>query len=290
MVIFSSSDYFEQIYESLTKAGFKIDYLVTECPKPAGRGLKICPNPAHCFAQSVNLPVITDLIDLSHQRPTTGDKRPYDLGLIHAYGQIIPQNIIDKFEHGILNIHPSLLPKYRGASPIITPILNGDKKTGYSIILTDANCDTGAIVAQKEVNISENDTHDTLREKIMTLAISDLPEIIKDYLSVKIKLRQQSEKLATMTSKIKKSDGLISESDNAKIAYNKIRAFSPWPKAYFIIDGKRIIIHAAKLEDNKISLLTVQLEGRNKINFSDFKRGYSGLLTKFPKFVRITEE
>jgi len=280
MIIFSSSPYFKKIYETLSDAGFKIDCLITESPKPAGRGLRLTKNPAHEFADEVGL-------STSFSQPIAGS---FDLGLIHAYGKIIPQNVIDKFKHGILNIHPSLLPKYRGASPIISPILNGDKKTGYSIILTDKKCDTGDIVAQQEIDISDNDTHDTLREKIMTLAINDLPRVLKDYLEGKIKLRPQDESQTSMTSKVKKSDGQILERESVRSAYNKIRAFSDWPKAFFIIDGKRIIVHSAIMVGEKIDLISVQVEGKNKISFLDFKHGYASLLTKLPKFVRITEE
>lgn len=290
MVIFSSSPYFKQIYETLTKAGFKVDILVTECPKPAGRKLKICPNPAYLFAKTIGLPILApEKLDLEYFSKYKIPNTKYfsDIGLIHAYGQIIPQSFIDKFEHGILNIHPSLLPKYRGASPIISAILNGDKKTGYSIILTDATCDTGKIVAQKKVNILANDTHDTLRQKIMTLAIADLPKIIKDFLGGKITPYPQNEKFATLTSKIKKSDGLITKNNSTQTAFNKIRAFSDWPKAYFEIDGKRIIVHSAKIENSKLLIDVIQLAGKNKVKFAEFKNGYADLLTKMPNFVKV---
>jgi methionyl-tRNA formyltransferase len=195
--------------------------------------------------------------------------------------------VINKFKHGILNIHPSLLPKYRGASPIISAILNGDEKTGYSIILTDTTCDTGKIVAQEQVAILENDDHNTLKEKIMNLAIKNLPEIIKEFLAGKITPYPQNEKFATLTSKIKKTDGLILASDNARTAFNKIRAFSDWPKAYFEIDNKRIIVHSAKIENSKLLINEIQLAGKNKVKFSEFRNGYSDLLTKMPDFVNI---
>lgn len=289
MIIFSSSIYFEPIYKSLTKAGFKIDFLVTESPKCAGRGQKICQNPAHIFAKNIGLPIITDLKSFSNTPYEIRDTK-YEISLVFAYGKIISQDVINKFKYGILNIHPSLLPKYRGATPVQTAILNGDKKTGFSIIKINPKCDCGDILNQERVAISDDDNFETLLGKIMNRAVNKLPEILKKYLCGKIKPTKQDEAAATYTQKISKSDGEILKSEGAREVMRKIRAYSLWPKAYFIIDGKRVIVHEAKLVNGKISLMSLQVEGKNKISFSDFKQGYSGLLTKFPKFVRITEE
>jgi len=337
MIVFSSSKYFEQIYKALTKADFKIDSLVSECPKPAGRGLKICPNPAQIFAEKINLPVITDLKYLPNYKLQTTNYKPFDLGLIFAYGQIIPDKIIEKFKYGILNIHPSLLPKYRGPTPLQTALLNGDQKTGFSIIKICGKCDAGDIIFQEEVEITLEDDCGNLMEKVMKNAIAALPKVCQKYISgesqpveprrqesaappvlrraepseahppsprlrgdypVRIHpqtgvwgvLRRrvkQNESEATYTKKLNKSDGLISRNDNAQTTLNKIRAFSIWPKAYLMIDGKKIIFYSGKIENGKLAIGEIQMAGKNRMSFSQFKNGYGELLTKMPDFVKV---
>jgi len=290
MVIFSSSENFEPLHETLASSGLKIDLLITECPKPAGRGLKVCQNPAHHFAEKKSIKIFCpEKLDqeFALKLEELIKQNKIKLGLISAYGKIIPQNIIDLFPRGIINIHPSLLPKYRGCSPITAAILNGESETGYSFLLTNKSCDCGPILANGKIKISPDDTHTTLKTKIFKAAHAKLPEIINKYLKDEIRPTTQSNKNSSYTPKIKKSDGLISENGTAEIADRKIRAFNEWPRAFIKTDDKRIIIHKAKARNGFLSLEEVQVEGKNKINFSDFKRGYAYLLTKLPKFVKI---
>jgi methionyl-tRNA formyltransferase len=209
------------------------------------------------------------------------------IGVICSFGQIIPSNILNLFPYGILNIHPSLLPKYRGASPIASAILSGDKVTGYTVILARAGLDTGPVVGQKQVSISSSDDHESLKRKIMSEVQHDLPQIISNYLTGVTKPKPQKIKGVTYTKKFKKTDGEISNADDAVSADRKIRAFSRWPKAYLMLGGKRLIVHSAHLNKNKLALDQIQLEGKRVMDFADFRRGYPNLLTKMPKFVSL---
>jgi methionyl-tRNA formyltransferase len=290
MIIFSSDNNFETIYRALKKSEQKIEYLITECPKPKGRGLMICQNPAHSVAAKVKIKTLTP--DRLDEKFVTDLKKiilseNIELGLVSAYGKILPQELIDIFPRGILNIHPSLLPKFRGATPIASAILEGETETGFTIMKVVAKCDCGPIVAQKRVTISPDDNHTTLKAKIFSTLENDLPDIIEKYLSGKISLTPQDERHATTTKKINKADGRLTQNDTAVSAARKIRALNEWPRAFLVIGEKRFIINEARLAGDKLEILKIQPEGKKSLSFDDFRRGYTNLLTKFPKFVRI---
>lgn len=293
MIIFSSDKYFKEIYEALTGAGFKIGALITEPPKPAGRGLKITKNPAHKFAEFNGLTVLTpekldnnfsESLATAYRLQTTDSP-----AFLFAYGKIIPPQLINIFKRGILNLHPSLLPKYRGATPIQSAILNNEKETGWSIIKISEGLDDGDIIYQGETKILSNDNYDSVREKIISAALIKLPRIVFNYIAGKIEPIKQNNADATLTSKIKKSDAEITKNDNAVSADCKIRAFSVWPKAYMVLNEKRVIVHKAHIEHDHLILDEIQVEGKNKINFTDFQRGYPNLLTFLPSFVSILD-
>ena len=289
IIIFSSNDSLEVVFDCLSQ-NFKISGLVTEPPKPQGRGLKVCPNIAHSFAKSKGLPVLAppkfDEAATEKIRDFISDNN-ITLGLSSAYGKIIPQRIIDLFKSGIINIHPSLLPKYRGPSPIVTSILNRDKESGYSIIKIDAGCDTGDLIAQSKVQVGANDSQADLKKRILTKVCNDLPEIINGYLSGQISPSKQKHDQATYTQKIKKSDAEILDTDTASQALGKILAYSEWPKAFLVIGNERIIIHRAHKAKDNLVIDVIQLEGKRAMSFSDFKNGYPKLLTELPDFVNI---
>jgi len=289
MIFFSSDPDFKHFYESFTKYGLEIDLLVTEPPKKQGRKMQITPNPAHQFAEESGLKVLT----FSKLDPSAAscikDQIPSDgLGFIFAYGKIIPEEIIELFKNGILNIHFSLLPEYPGASPIQQALLDNKKKTGYSIFKITKLLDQGLILAQGDVQISPVDNFESLRSKIIQKSLEILPAIIDKYLKSEAKLTEMPAlNKESFTHRIKKSDGLLTDADTAQSAYNKTRAFSRWPKTYFEIEGKRLILHQASLEDEQLVIEKIQPEGKKPMNFDQFKNGYQTLLTKLPKFVKV---
>lgn len=288
MIFFSSDPEFKSFHKKFLAQGLKIDLLVTESPKKQGRNMTLKPNPAYQYAIDQNLKV--KFFDSLDQKASDEIKELIGadkLGFIFAYGKIIPQKIIDLFENGILNIHFSLLPEYPGASPIQQALLDSKDYTGYTIFEITKNLDQGKLLYQKKILIKPDDTFDSLRSRIIEQATTELPELIKKYLSNEIKLGKMPSVSASFTRKISKKDGLVTNDDSAKSAYNKFRAYSRWPKTYIMIDNKRFIVHEARLIEGKLEILKIQPEDKKVMDFRDFANGYSGLLTKLPSFVKI---
>jgi methionyl-tRNA formyltransferase len=288
MIFFSSDQDFEIFYKSFLDQGLKIDLLVTESPKKQGRKMQIRANPAHQFAEGKVEIMAFERLD----EKATKEIKKYigedKLGFIFAYGKLIPENIINLFENGILNIHFSLLPEYPGASPIQQAILDKKNKSGYTVFEITKFLDRGKLLFQEPIKISDDDSFDSLRSRIIERASKDLPKIIKRYLNWEIALTDMPKSEQPFTKRISKSQGEISSKDSAISAYNKYRAFSRWPKIYMMIEGKRFIINEAKLTNNKFEIIKIQPEGKNPMSFNEFKNGHQTLLTKIPEFVKLS--
>lgn len=213
------------------------------------------------------------------------DQNP-DLILICNYGHILKKEELEKPALGCLNIHPSLLPKYRGPSPIRTALLNGDKETGVTVFKLDEQIDHGPLLSQIKTKIKLNDDFLTLSKRLSELAADLVVKTIPLYTSELVKPKEQNHIEATTTKKIKKEDAEIDVTKTPLQIYNQIRAFSGWPVAYLKFNGERFLIHEASFdkERQRIVLKTVQLEGKKKLNFEEFKRGYRKDLT-LPNFM-----
>jgi len=289
MIIFSSNHHFETLYNCL-KDDFEIKALVTAPPKPMGRGLKKSPNEAHRFAIKQDLKVFL-FPQLNRKSGSIIqnfiESNNIKYALVDAYGKIIPRHIINLFHPGILNIHPSLLPRYRGPAPLSSAILNRDSKSGYTIIQIDDGCDTGDIVAQQEVEILPDDSYSSLERKIYDKLHERLSQIIKKYYRLEIKPTKQSNKGVIVTKKVSADSARLTSDDRAETAYAKYLAYEKWPKPYFIIDNKRFIVTKASLKCEKLEIATILPEGKGEMSFRDFKNGYQKLLTKLPDFVKL---
>ncbi|OGF69348.1 methionyl-tRNA formyltransferase [Candidatus Giovannonibacteria bacterium RIFCSPLOWO2_02_FULL_45_14] len=171
-----------------------------------------------------------------------------DLGVIAYYGKIIPRKTLEIPKHGFINIHPSLLPRYRGPSPVRTAILAGDKITGVTIHITVPKVDAGPIIAQKEFPINPEDNYEALEEKLFREAAGMLPRAIEDWLSGKIILKEQDESKATYTKIIKTEDGHINWGRTPEEILRQIRALSPNPGVFTFFEKKRLLILKAKTE------------------------------------------
>ena len=290
IAVFSSDQYFEIIFESLNNHRIKVDFLVTESEKPSGRGRVMTKNAAHKTAQSVGLTVETfDKLDdksLAKLKKLIDDNKT-KLGFVFSYGKIIPEEFINLFELGIINVHFSILPKYRGAAPLQGALLNADKKTGLTFFLIDKDLDTGKLLQQIEFDIYDDDDFESIKDRAPTITAENLPALITGYINGDIKPYEQNSGGVSYVGEIKKSDGLITSEDSAQTALNKIRAFSVWPKAYFILEGKRVIVHKATIDNERLEITLIQVEGKGPVSFDDFKRGYPRLLTLLPDFVNI---
>lgn len=207
-----------------------------------------------------------------------------DLIVVANFGRILTKEELAKPAFGCLNIHPSLLPKYRGPSPIQTVLLNNEKETGVTIFKMDEMIDHGPLLSQVKIKIKNNDDFNSLNKKLAKLAADLIIKTIPLYTSEQIKPKEQNHELATHTKKIKKEDAEIDWTQTALKINNQIRAYVGWPIAYTMLDGKRFLIHKARLDNEKLVLDEVQLEGKKQMKFEEFKRGYRQDLT-LPKFV-----
>ncbi len=215
-----------------------------------------------------------------------------DLVIVASYGKIIPKKILEIPKYGALNVHPSLLPKYRGPSPIQTTIINGDKKTGVTIILMDEKIDHGPILAQQEWKIpNSNDqipnksqipmtkiTYEELNKKLAELGVKLLIEIIPKWINGEIKAKPQDDSKATYTKILKRENGKIDWSKPDREIERQIRAFNPWPGTFTFIKHKnktlRIKVLEANLKNKKLIIKKLQPEGKKPMTFEEFKRGY----------------
>ena len=214
--------------------------VVSQPDKPRGRDLKLQPTPVKALALAEGLPVLQPararhedfIVELRALQP--------DLIVVAAYGQILPQAILELPRFGCINVHTSLLPKYRGAAPIQWAILNGDAESGVTIMKMDAGLDTGPMLTQVTTPITPADNAQTLHDRLAELGGALLVQTIPDYVAGKITARPQPAEGATYARKISKEDGLIGWTQTATILFNRIRGFTPWPGAFTHLqsDGK----------------------------------------------------
>jgi len=274
-LFFGTGDFAVKILDILHQNNLIPELIITTPDKPKGRNLKLQPPPVKLWAEKNNIPYTTD-----YSRLTTD----YNLFIIADYGKIIPKKILDIPKYGALNIHPSLLPKFRGPSPIQSFILSGEKETGVTIILMDEQVDHGPIVAISSLKPQiSNLYYKELEEKLAELGGELLIKIIPDWIDGKIKLQEQKHSQATFTEKIAKEDGLINAGDLPEIIERKVRAFTPWPGAYSFADDKRIIITETELKNGKLAIKRIKPEGKNEMSFEDFLRGHPYFSTKGTK-------
>jgi methionyl-tRNA formyltransferase len=283
--------------------GYEIVTVITRPDKPVGRGKEIVYSPVKVFVLSQGIPVWQPG---SLKRPENIEALSAyqaDLYIVAAFGQILPQAVLDLPRYGTLNIHASLLPKYRGVSPISEAILQGDTETGVTIMLLDAGVDTGPTLLQHALPISDDDTTGSLTIKLAALGASALLEVLPLWVQAKITPQPQDEQLASYTRMLRKEDGEIVWNHPAEVLARAVRAFTPWPSAYTNWSGKRLKIisaHAVPSEptleakpgtvnqrkENDRQILSVvtgkgllivdklQLEGKKVMNADEFLRGY----------------
>ena len=260
------------------------DLIVSTPDKASGRKLKLTPPPSKIWADENNIktlqPQKLDESFLNELEKVLPEDKKWDLFIVAAYGKIIPQTVLNLPKYGTLNVHPSLLPKFRGPSPIHSAILEGEKETGVSIMLLDAEMDHGPIIAREkfilwENSISELPNKSDLEKQLARLGGKMLAEIIPRWLNGEIKAQEQNHNEATYCEKLKSSDGLINLEDDPILNFRKIQAFDKWPKAHFFKNKKRIIIKKARFENNpklsvgqnKLVIEKILPEGGQEINY-----------------------
>lgn len=211
---------------------FQVVAVVTQPDKPKGRDLKLTPSPVKVLAEKLNLPVLQPLKARDEKFITELRELKPDLMVVVAYGQILPQVMLDLPPHGCLNVHTSLLPKYRGAAPIQWAIADGNAETGVTIMKMDAGLDAGPILSIRRTPILPTDDSQVLHDRLAQLGAELLVETIPGYVAGKIQTQPQPVEGSTYAAKIKKEDGQIDWSLPAETIWNRLRAFTPWPGAF----------------------------------------------------------
>ena len=226
---------------SLIQAGHEIKLVITQPDRPAGRGKKLTPPPVKVFARDHGLPCLQpEKIRRDEQVLEALRQAEPEVNVVVAYGQIIPASIIYLPPFKTLNVHFSLLPKYRGAAPVQWAILNGDRKTGVTIMELNEKMDEGPILAQREVEILSGETARELETRLSYLGARLLIETLARI--NEIERVEQNPELATYAPRLTKEQGKINWQEPARVIDLKVRAFSPWPGAFCFLDGKKLDI------------------------------------------------
>lgn len=292
---------------ALLKEGYEIVAVVTRPDKPAGRGREIVYAPVKQCALKHGISVWQPGSFKKVENSVALAEYHADMYIVAAFGQILPQTVLDQPQYGTLNIHASLLPKYRGADPIAEAIIQGDKETGVTIMLLDAGIDTGPMLYRKPLPIEESDTTGSLTPKLAQLGAQALLEMLPSWLAGKITPELQDNDQATHTRMLRKEDGEIQWQQAAAVLARKVRAYHPWPGAYTHWRGKLLKILDAQAQEIEVGadvevgtvrvreyaghkvldivtgseLLTVrqlQLEGKKAMSADEFLRGYGHIV------------
>ena len=283
--------------EKLAASGFRIHLVVTQPDRPKGRGLELVASPVKQSAQRLNLPITQpDKIKTNDAfRDQLTAIKPQAI-IVVGYGRIIPQWMLDLPPLGNINLHASLLPKYRGAAPIQWAIAKGETVTGVTTMRIDAGLDTGDILQQRELRIAPEDTAETISPPLAAIGADLLIETLQGLQAGKIRARPQNNAEATLAPILKKEDGQIDFSRSANEIVNRIRGFQPWPGVYTKFRGKKLQIWKAVATTDTIpqaelrtignallvgcsagtslKLQEIQLEGKKRSAVSDFLHGH----------------
>lgn len=262
------------VLKKLIDSPFRPHLVITAPDSQAGRGQKYESSPVKITAEKYHISILQpkNLLDKNFIRQLAGSNFKFDLAILVAFGKIIPKDILLIPKKGFINVHPSLLPKYRGPSPIQTAILEEDKKTGVSIMLLEETVDHGPVLAQKEVAIEKEDTHATLVEKLGKLGVELLIKTLPQYLKGRLKPKPQDHSKATFTKRITKADGEIDllNPPNPQVLDRMVRAFYPWPGVWARLQTADYRLRTIKFLPGNL----IQPEGKRPMTIKEFLNGY----------------
>jgi methionyl-tRNA formyltransferase len=293
-IIFMGTPYFAvPILKSLYQNGYPISVVYTQPPKKSQRGQRVNKSPIQGISETFNL---------EFRRPVSlkNNKEEYeylkelnaDIAIVVAYGQIIPKEILTLTKKGFINIHASLLPKWRGPAPIQRSIMNLDKQTGISIMKINEKLDTGPVCNSYKLDITDNDNAEILSDKLSALAAEKIIDNIDDILEDNLEFKGQLHEDATYANKIEKSEGKIDWNNSAESIVGKINGLYPSPGAWFICNGERYKVLKAEISngigsvgavlndyleiccnDKSIKILKIQRQGKRPQNINEFMLG-----------------
>jgi methionyl-tRNA formyltransferase len=274
----------ESVLAALMKAGYTPSLVVTKPDSMQGRHMQLTAPYIKTWAEMKGIEVFQPdtLKELPADSPLHAKK--FDVFIVASYGKIIPEDILNLPTHGVLNVHPSLLPKYRGPSPIESVLLDGEMTTGVSIMKLDKEMDHGPLLAQSAYTIPVHANAGTLEVTCGQLGGEMLVSVLPHYIEGTLIPKEQNHAEATVCKKITKDLGLIHLNDDIDIVRRKFRALTPWPGLYFFIEHgdkmMRVKVNEVELVKEKDSreakeyIISVTPEGKKQMNWESFKRGY----------------
>ena len=283
--------------EKLVEAGFNVRLVLTQPDRPKGRGLGLMASPVKQTAERLGLPIYQpEKIKQNEELRAKLDQIAPAAIIVVGYGRIIPNWMLELPRYGNINLHASLLPKYRGAAPIQWAIAKGERVTGVTTMRIDEGLDTGDILLQKDLAILDEDTAETLSPRLAAIGADLMVETLGRLGEGTVSPRRQRDEDATLAPILKKEDGRIDFSRTAREIYNRLRGFQPWPGAFTTFRGKMLNVTAAKPNEKQVpqaqlridgdsvfvgcgnstalQLLEVQPEGKKRISARDFVHGY----------------
>lgn len=281
------------ILKSLYQNGYPISVVYTQPPQKSQRGQKMNKSPVQGISETLNLEFRTPVSLKNNKEEYEYLKElKADIAIVVAYGQIIPKEILTLTKKGFINIHASLLPKWRGAAPIQRSIMNLDKQTGISIMKINEKLDTGPVCNSYKLDIKDNDNAEIISERLSFLAAEKILDNIDDILENKLEFKEQLHKGVTYANKIEKSEGKIDWNDSAESIIGKINGLYPNPGAWFIYNGERYKVLKAGISngsgnagtvlddyleiccnDKSIKIIEIQRQGKKSQNINEFMLG-----------------
>lgn len=292
-ILFFGTPYFAEVVLKKLLSKHEVVGVVCQTDKKAGRGKKLVSPNIKMLAEKENIPVYQ--FERLKDNLETFKNIQCDLFVTASYGKILPKELLDM--KLCINVHPSLLPKYRGATPIQSALLNGDKTTGVTIMKTEVGMDDGDIILQKEVEISDEDDYLSLMPRLAEIGGELLLKAVEEIENGTVKFTKQKEEDATTVKLIQKEDALLNFHEKASTLVNKVRAYVESPVAYFFVGGERIKVYKAKVselnekaeigeiittkkeffvkaKDSFFEILSCQAQGGKVLNVRDFLNGY----------------